>query len=387
MATLQAMLVRRLLAVLVAVGLVLAAAEARSRFVDGEAPTVANDDLRVACVRELAPVCDTVATATPPVVEDAATTVERFAERDPGVDVWLTLAPWPELTAAGRAQSGMPEIAATSSRALARSPALIVARRDRLRALEPTCEGRRLTWRCVGDAAGRSWADLDGDPTWGRVKVGLDSPERSAEGLLSLSQATSDFFDGEEWTSRSLGSTDYFSWLSGLGAAVEQAAGQTPLERMLLTGGADYEFAGALEATAVPLLRSAPQRAAQLAVRGVEPVVTADVVVVGYGEAGTPAVEAVAAQVEGALADAGWRVAGTPPLSESRIPSLPEDNGLPSAAALEALRQLWIEVARGGLLPPVNPHVARCGARRLHDPDGVQCGPGAGRRRRDARGR
>lgn len=347
MATLQAMLVRRLLAVLVAVGLVLAAAEARSRLVDGETSPAAADDLRVVCVRELAPVCDAITTATPPVVEDAATTVERFAEGDPGLDVWLTLVPWPEVAAAASAQAGMSEVAATSSPVLARSPALIVARRDRLRALEPTCDGGRLTWRCVGDAAGRSWADLDGDPAWGRVKVGLDNPERSAEGLLSLSQATSDFFDGEEWTSRSLDSTDYFTWLSGLGAAVEQAAGQTPLERMLLTGGADYEFAGALEATAVPLLRSAPQRAAQLDVRGVEAVITADVVVVGYGEAGAPAVESVTAQVEGALADAGWRVAGTPPPSESRIPALPEDNGLPSAAALEALRQLWIEVARG----------------------------------------
>jgi hypothetical protein len=346
MATLQAMLVRRLLAVLVAVGLVLAAAAARSRLAGEDAPPVADDDLRVTCVRELAPVCDAVTTATPPVVEDAETTVERFAERDPGVDVWLTLAPWPELAAARRAQGGLPEVAATSSPVLARSPALVVVRRDRLRALEPICGGG-LTWRCLGDAAGRPWADLDGDAAWGNVKVGLDRPERSAEGLLSLSQATSDFFDGQEWTSRSLSSTDYFSWLSGLGAAVEQTAGQTPLERMLLTGGADYEFAGTLEATAVPLLRSAPQRAAQLAVRAVEPVVTADVVVVGYGEAGTPAVDAVGAQVEGALADAGWRVGGAPPPSESRIPALPDDNGLPSAAALEALRQLWIEVARG----------------------------------------
>jgi hypothetical protein len=348
MATLQAMLVvRRLLAVLIAVGLVLAAAEARNRLVAGDGGPASGDDLRVVCARELTSVCDAITSDTPPVVEEAATTVERFAEGDPGVDVWLTLAPWPELAAAGRAQGGLPEVASMSSPVLARSPAVVVARRDRLRALEPTCDGGRLTWRCVADAAGTSWADLGGDPTWGRVKVGLDRPERSAEGLLSLSQATSDFFDGQEWTSRSLGSTDYFSWLSELGAAVEQAAGQTPLERMLLTGGADFEFAGALEATAVPLLRSAPQRAEQLAVRGVEQVVTADVVVVGYGQAGTPAVGALAAQVEGALADAGWRAGAAQPPSESPIPALPEDNGLPSAAALEALRQLWIEVARG----------------------------------------
>ena len=35
--------------------------------------------------------------------------------------------------------------------------------------------------------------------------------------------------------------------LADLAAAVEQTTGQTPLERMLLTGGADYEFTGAFD--------------------------------------------------------------------------------------------------------------------------------------------
>lgn len=341
------MLVRRLIAVLVAVGLVFAATQVRGRLFPEAGTPVAADDLRVVCARELAPACDALTLTTPPVVEDVATTVDRFAERDPGVDVWLTLTPWPELAAAGRARQGLPDVAATSSPVLGRSPLVVVARQDRLRALEPTCDGGSLTWRCIGDAAGRTWTELGGDPAWGRVKIGLDRPERSAEGLLTLAQATSDYFDGQTWTSRSLGATDYFSWLSGLGAAVEQPTGQTPLERMLLTGGADFEITGALEATAVPLLRSASQRAAALAVRPGGPVVTADVVVVGYGEAGTPAVDAVAAQASDALADTGWRIGGAPPPSETPVPALPDENGLPSAAALEALRQLWIEVARG----------------------------------------
>lgn len=342
------MLVRRLLAVLVAVGLVLAAVVVRGRlFPAGQASAVAVDDLRVTCVRELASVCDAVAPAAPMVIEDAATTVERFDGQDPGIDVWLTLAPWPELAADARARAGLPEPTSTSSGVMARSPVVIAARRDRLAVLEPTCDADRLTWRCIADGAGRPWSDLDGDASWGRVKVGLDRPARSAQGLLALSQATSEYFDGQDWTSRSLGSTDYFSWLSGLGSAVDQPAGQTPLERMLLTGGAEFEVTAALEATSVTLLRSAPQRAGQIAVRDTTPVVTADVVVVGYGAHGTDAVDGIVARLDGPLADAGWRAGTGSGPSESPVAALPDGNGLPSPAALEALRQLWIEVSRG----------------------------------------
>jgi hypothetical protein len=344
------MLVRRLLALLVAVGLVFAATMVRARlFPTTGSGSVGGEDLHVVCLREVAAACDAISAATTREIEDAATTVERFTQRDPGVDVWLTVQPWPELATAARARAGLPELETTTSSVLARSPVVIAARGDRLAVLEQACDGGRLTWRCIGETAGQPWTELDGQQAWGRVKVGLERPETTAEGLLTLSQATSDFFDGQPWTTRSLNSTDYFSWLSDFGAAVQEPTGEPPLERMLATGGASHEIVGTLEASALPLLRGATERAAQIdvVVRAVEPTVTADVVVAGYGAVGAAAVDVVAGQVDAALEAAGWRVTGSTVPADAPVEALPSDTGLPSAAALEALRGLWIGVTRG----------------------------------------
>jgi hypothetical protein len=114
---------------------------------------------------------------------------------------------------------------------------------------------------------------------------------------------------------------------------------------MLLTGSADYEFVGELEAIAVPLLARSPQRAEQLTILRPEPAVSADVVAMGYGDAAA-AVEGFTEQVTPVLADNGWRVPGGEQPSELEAIALPETNGVPTAATLETLRQTWAEVAR-----------------------------------------
>lgn len=339
------MVVRRVLALLLAAGLVLAAVVLRTRLLEGG--TTAADDLRLVCVRELAAVCERLGTPdSPPMVEDAATTVTRFERADAGLDVWVTIAPWPTLAADARARAGLAELPSAASDVLARSPVLLAARSDRTAVLQEACAGGELTWRCIGDHADDEWADLGGQAAWGRVKVGFDQPTVRPEGLLALSQATSSFFDGQPYNSRSLSAPDYFAWVSELGRAIDDVAGQTPLERMLLTGAADYELTGVLEATAAPLLRSAPQRSGDIELRDIGPAVTADVVAVGYGEVDRATVRELSHQVATASSDAGWRVPGSQPPSELDARTLPDDNGLPSAGALEALRQTWIEVTR-----------------------------------------
>lgn len=344
------MLLRRVLALLVAVGLVVGAVQVRTRlFGPGTADPVAGADVRLVCLRELADVCTDLAPGDrPPQIEDAATTVARFTQRDPGVDVWLTISPWPEMAANARARAQLPELTAATGDVLARSPVLLAARRDRSAVLEADCPDGEITWRCVGDHADDPWQDLGGQSGWGRVKVGLDQPAERAQGLLTLAQITADWFDGGQLTSQSLGSPEYFAWLSDLGAAVDPAGGQSPLERMLLTGGADYEFTGALESVAVPLLRSAPQRAEGLTLRRLAPEVTADVVAVGYGDVDAAAVDELGARLAAPLRDAGWRVEGGPAPSEAGGAALPASDGLSSAAVLEVLRQNWIEVAGRG---------------------------------------
>lgn len=340
------MLLRRLLAVLLAVGLVLAAVQLRARLFGEEAASVALDELRVVCVEELASVCDEALQpiGVAPVGQEAAATVEGFADRDPGVDVWVTFDPWPQLAANVRAAAGLPELAAVSSAVLARSPVLLAAQRDRLAALEPAC-GRAVTWRCIGDRSGEPWGDLDAPAGWGDVDVAFNRPAVTAEGLLTLAQVTSAYFDGAPLTTQALGAPDYFAWLAELGRSAKQITGQTPLDRMLVTGAADVEFTGVIEAVARPRLSSASTSAERIELLELSPTVTADVRVVGYGEVGEAPVQTIAAELSEALIAAGWqRVDTASSESEATGTAGPAP---PSAAALELLRTTWRDVSRG----------------------------------------
>lgn len=339
------MLVRRLLALLVAVGLVFAAVQVRARVFGDVGADVG--DLRIVCITELEAACTALATdarISAVEVADAGTTVERLASAAPDVDVWVTVAPWPQLAADARAfaDAAVPPLSSTpGSRVLGRSPVVMVAHDDRAAALEPVCEDLQLDWPCLAEHAGEPWADLDGDPSWGTVDVGLPDPATRVDGLLALTQATGAFFGGAELTSRALDGPEFSAWLSELARAVEVEP--PPLGQMLLTGPAEYEFAGALEAEAVQR-RGAP-RAAELDVGRLQPPVTAEVVAVGYGGMDGATVDAVGDLVADALAGAGWWVDGqqAPQGAAGAAP----DGGVPSATVLEALRQRWIEV-RGG---------------------------------------
>ncbi|HSK96374.1 MAG TPA: hypothetical protein VK891_07150 [Euzebyales bacterium] len=341
------MLLRRLLALTLAVGLVLGAMQVRERFFGeagaGALTPSAPDDLRVACAIELTAVCAELDLATPALVEEAGATVERFGAGELPFDVWLTLDPWPQLAADARTRSGQGELAEARSDVLARSPVVIAALRGRVEVMNDACGGA-VSWSCLAEHAGTPYADIGGEAAWGRVRVGLDHPAERAGGLLALAQATGSFFEGAAYDTRTLAAADFFAWLSELAAAADSDTQQSPFERMLLTGGADYQFAGVLESVAAPLLARAPGRADDIAVLRPEPVVTADVVAVGYGEQAQAAVDQLAERVAGPLAAQGWRVAGAEMPSELEAVALPDGNGLPSAATLETLRQTWDEV-------------------------------------------
>lgn len=339
------MLLRRLLALALAAGLVIGAWQARARLFGADGADRAPANLRVACVRELAHVCEALDASSPPLVEEAATTVARFGDPELPLDVWLTLDPWPTLATNTRERAGQTELAQQVSPVLARAPVVLAVHADRLAPMQEVCGGT-LSWRCLAERADEPWADLGGESTWGRVKVGIDQPADSAGGLLTLTGATASYFDGATLSSQSLRSPDYFAWLSDLAGAIGTTANQSPFERMLLTGSAEYEFVGVLESTAVSLLRQAPGRAEQIMVQRPEPVVTADVVAVGYGSGAEDAVARIVEQVAEPLADSGWRVPDAAPPSEVDAAGLPDDNGLPSAAVLEALQQTWVEVTR-----------------------------------------
>lgn len=346
------MLLRRLLAVLVAVGLVLAAGLVRARLERDAPDQPALDELRIVCLDELAAVCEELgAVGVAPVTEAATTTVDRFAQRDPGVDVWVTFEPWSTMAADARRRAQLPELGSTPSAVLATSPVLLAARSDRLAALEGACDGAQLTWRCIGDRAGAPWSQLDAPAAWGDVDVAFNRPADTAEGLLTLAQLAAAFLDGAPVTPQAVATPEFFAWLADLGRSASQVAGQAPLERMLLTGGADVEFTGVVEGAALPLLDDAPASQERIELRELSPTIDAQVRVIGYGTSGQAAMSTIATQLLDPLAVTGWRPAdaasspsGAPTSSASQRQA---GVGTPSAAALEALRQTWIEVSRG----------------------------------------
>lgn len=341
------MLMRRLLALVIAGGLVFAAVQVRARvFPSADGAGRAVDDLRVVCVTELEAACLRLAetTALPPEIEDAQVTVERLATGEPDFDVWVTVAPWPRMAAAARefADVALPPLASTPGTSpLARSPVVAAAQADRAAALAPTCDGGQLTWTCVTTSAGQPWDDLGGDPRWSSIDVGLPDPATRVDGLLTLTQMAADVLGDGAFTGPQLQTPAFTSWLSQLARGVEVEP--PPLGRMLLTGPADYEFTGALEAEVVRR-REAP-RAADLEVQRLPPPVTATVVVVGYGGLAASAVDDVGERLRTPLAEAGWWVddAAPPPGATGPAPRSP---ALPSATTLEALRREWI-AARG----------------------------------------
>lgn len=345
------MWIRRLLALVVAVALVAAAVWIRDRrVVPGVAAT--SDDVRVVCVTELADVC--AALESPAEVEDATGTVERLATAGSDVDVWVTVTPWPALAAQAATASGPTTEPAASSAVLARSPVVLAARRDRVAALASACGGS-VTWPCLGTQAGAAWTDSGGQARWGRVKVGMQAPADTIGGSLALAQAAGAFFDGAVPTTRLLDDPSWFAWVSTFADAAAPAV--DPLERMLLTGAADVEFTPVLEVAASARLRAAAARAGDIELRALDPVVTADVVVVGYGADAQAAVDRVTADLEQRLVAAGWRdpeaTGGASELPGLTLPPCPDatadgcpDNGVPSGATMQRLQQTWSEVTR-----------------------------------------
>ncbi len=351
---------KRLLALVVAVALIGLAVVLRPVvFGDDDDGGSAGDDgrpPRLLCVTELEAVCEALADEhdVDVQVEQAGVSVDRIASlpdaqlRDLGFDGWLTLSRDAEIASQRRERNTFAPALGTPSEPIGRSPLVIGIWRDRAEALRSVCTGE-LTWRCIGDVAGREWVDAGGDPAWGRVKPAHANPETTGEGLLVIGQAATNFYDGRTDLSIDDYADDAFlGWFSQLedNARIEP---ESPFEQMLVGGAALYDMVGTLEAQAGPeLARASRDRRDQVRLLYPAPVATADVVY-------APAVDADGADEladlltgddgRSALARAGWRVDG-----ESRAPGVPDTpplpagDNLPGAGSLQALLDTWREV-------------------------------------------
>lgn len=316
------------------------------------------EDAVLVCSTELATPCRELARQRDDIVvriEDAATTEALLVAAEPGGDVpfdaWLTLEPFPEMVAEERARALRQPVLGDPSPTLARSPLAIVVWNDRRDALAGACAGE-ITWRCIGDQAGRVWSEVGGVAAWGSVKPSHSPPDRTAEGLLVISQATASYLQRSDFSRNDFdGDVAFQRWFEQLERAIPSfpTPPRTPLDEMLSIGPAMYDLTGALEAVAGPAVRRSRDNE-RLTILYPSPAAVAGVVVVpvsdsNRGERVKRIVEST--QMAELLAAAGWRVDGQP-LADGVDASveLPADSGLPRAGVLEALRTLWVETVR-----------------------------------------
>jgi hypothetical protein len=339
----------RLAAVLVAIAMVAVSLVVRDRLDDGDGDDSAGGRsgvLVLGCITELADICrqledvDDVSVR----VEDAATLAGTDEDFD--IDGWITMAPLAELIDGARERAGRRRAFAPAT-VIARSPLVMSVWPDRSAVLAPRCGGELRSWRCVGEAASEpSWAAIGGEVSWGPVKIGMPDPATSALGLLTLSQATVDWFGRDDVSRFDLETEEaYRRWLAALEAAVRSRSGGE-LEHMLLAPGA-LDVAATTEAAAVSLLARLAAGRSRPDVIYPAPMATADVVLATTaGDRGARLARTLADRLADALAAAGWRVAGRTSTVAPSEPPLPDANGLPAADVMEAIREVWVEVAR-----------------------------------------
>lgn len=342
----------RILGVLVAVGLVVGAIEIRERIdapttdgavpeqPDGDegtvAPTAANGT--ILCADAVAAACAAVADVTAGTAWDQARMLISATEpADAGAAAWVVPRPWVDLVREARERTGAAPLLGTPV-ALARTPVVLVIPDERAAVLESSCGA--ITWACVGDLAASDWAAAGGDEAWGAPKP-AHAPPTDAIGLLVLAQAASHELGTAGFTARDLADDGFRSWFIALERAVPALpAAIDPLEQLLQFGPGRVDVVGTTEATVARLFERAGGRAEGLRVVWPEPVMTVDLVAVPVGddERATAAAAAVSdTELEGwRLGDGSGALPGAPPL--------PEDDGMPTGGALEALLLLWQEV-------------------------------------------
>ncbi len=319
---------RRILAAVVAVGLIIGALIIRNNR-DAEK---ALGPYRLTCATELAEACRTLPAAEFAVtIEAAGITADRLtalaADADPGFDGWLSAGRWPAMVSQTRSANSLDEVTQTGS-VLAHTHVAIAAWRERRIAFAQACKDT-FSWKCIGDVAGRStWSANSGQASWGLVKVALADPGTESAGLLGLAGATAGFTGSTEFIPTDLAQNDpYQAWLAGLARAIPRPP--PGLASILATGPATADLYLGLDAEISSLLRTAA-RQGELEVVNLSPVLDVEA---AFARA-TYRDRRVPDGLRSALEGAGWadRAERTTPL--------------PSAGALAGLRRLWQETIR-----------------------------------------
>lgn len=366
---------RRFLALLVAVAMILLAVLARNAL-DGDDGAggddsgggdgaTGSDHLTMICGPALRTACDRIAKSAQGVkvtVQAEAVTADAIASGRLDLDdhtVWLAAGDWPAIAGAGLESSdaGRARLDLASSDVLARSPAVIVGRTERMEAAATACG--TLDWSCLGDHAGSPWTDMGGEPGWGAVKVGLPDVDAAA-GMVSVNQAVASRVGRSDFATNDVADPAVAAWFDHLAReSGKYTGGQEPLVQLIGVPGS-LSMAGALESDAVREL-SAAASAESFTVVAPEPVATADVRLWALDD---EAVEGASERLgpeklTDALGKAGWRIpaptgTASPPSGAASIgadmssldatlpdTAPPERSGLPSAGTTFTVNRSW----------------------------------------------
>ena len=292
----------------------------------------AQQPYRLTCATEVGDVCRSLASKSLVVtVEAPGVTADRLATlaagTDPGFDGWVAAAPWADIVKSGRNSAGLAPVTGAPLSVGATRVALALWR-DRGIALRGACGGT-LTWKCVGEAAGRhSWAANTGDAAWGDVKIALADPGIDSGGLESLGAATAGFAGSTAFVLANLQQNPvYVAWRGWIFHAVPQPS--PDLAGMLSHGPAAADMYLGLGAPMSAVVAASPRRA-DVEVVYLSPVFD----VVETLTAATGSRGSIPVDLAGALRRAGWS-------QDSPSPTPP-----PSSDALAQLRQMWQDTPR-----------------------------------------
>src|SRR5581483_603862 len=271
---------RRLIAIVVALAMVGAALLIRSAIDDngGGGGGSNASDLKLLCASELADACDKLAQDTGISVDDSHSSGEVIANPAllKGFDGWLTFERSAEIVRQSR--PGQPKILEASSSPIARTPLIVAMFQERAKVLAAACGGD-VTWKCIGNQAGRSWTSIGGQPQWGNVKVAHTDPSTTGEGLAVISQATTQFFGKSDLDKLDFERDAFIAWFSRLEASASSALPDpSPFDNLIKSNSAIYDIVATTEAAADPILRARTDLREKVTVLYPSPVATLDAV-------------------------------------------------------------------------------------------------------------
>ena len=201
---------KRLLAVIGALAMIVAAIVIRSALEDTQDTHASGKRATIACIAELESACRSL-TNVDVRIEDAVVTAKTLTDGTAHIDGWVTFEPWPDMVNALADR----QIAGVGTR-LARTDLVIAMAQDRAQRLAVTCGGT-VNWKCLGDAIGKNWSEIGGESIWGPVKAGIP-PLTTAEGVLLLGEAASGYFNTADFATNDFDDA-FLVWKSRLTAS------------------------------------------------------------------------------------------------------------------------------------------------------------------------